>query len=142
MRTVRDESGTRYLLLKESSDASLVRDPETGAERHVPNDDLEPIEGESPLSTAASAVPDAVRTVVTAAHDDRALGLLVELDARGPLSVQQLLDSYDLCESDLHGLLGEFRAAGLLEEATVAGQRGYDVTETASEAVASLTGRE
>ncbi|MBV0901481.1 DUF7346 family protein [Haloarcula salina] len=138
MRTVRDESGRRYLLVKESAESSLVRDPETGAERHVPNADLESVDGASPLSTAATAVPDAVRTVVTAAHGDRALGLLVELDDRGPLSVQELLDAYDLCESDLHGLLGEFRAAGLLTEATVHGRRGYDATETTSEALAVL----
>jgi len=89
--------------------------------------------------TAAGAVPEAVRTAVTAAHDDRALGLLVELNRRGPLSVPDLLDSYDLCESDLHGLLGEFRAAGLVQEAEVFGQRGYDATETASDAVELLT---
>lgn len=138
MRTVRDESGTHYILLKESSDASLVRDPETGAEHHVANDELEPVEGESPLSTAASAVPEARRRLVTAAHDDRALGLLVELDARGPLSVEQLLDSYDLCESDLHGLLAEFRAADLVEPAEVLGQRGYDTTATTGETLALL----
>jgi len=138
MRTVRDESGRRYLLVKESAESSLVRDPETGAERHVPNADLESVDGTSPLATAATAVPDAVRTVVTAAHGDRALGLLVELDDRGPLAVEELLDAYDLCESDLHGLLGEFRAAGLLTEATVHGRRGYDATEKASEALAVL----
>src|SRR6056297_3541888 len=124
MRTVRDNDGTRYLLLKESTESSLVRNPETGEQRHVPNADLEPIEGESPLATAAEAVPSAARRVLTAAHNDRALGLLVELDERGPLSVRELLSAYDLCESDLHGLLGEFRAAGLLTEATVHGQRG------------------
>ena len=139
MRTVRDESGTRYVLVKQSSESSLVRDPETGTERHVANDELEPVEGESPLATAASAVPACVRTVVTAAHDERALGVLVELDTRGPLAVEALLDSYDLCESDLHGLLGEFRAAGLVEEAEVVGQRCYDLTETASDALEHLT---
>jgi len=139
MRTVRDESGTHYVLLKQSSESSLVREPETGAEKHVANERLEPVDGESPLSTAANAVPAAVRTVLTAAHDERALGLLVELDRRGPLSVRDLLDSYDLCESDLHGLLGEFRAAGLVDEAAVFGQPGYDTTETASEAVQLLT---
>jgi len=140
MRTVRDESGRRYILVKESSESSLVRDPETGDERHVANEELRTVDGESPLSTAAGAVPDAVRTVVTAAHDDRALGLLVELDARGPLSVAELVGSYDLCESDLHGLLGEFRAAGLVEEADVFGQRGYDTTATATDALDRLTG--
>jgi len=138
MRTVRDDDGTRYLLLKESTESSLVRNPETGEQRHVPNADLEPIKGESPLATAAGAVPSAARRVLTAVHDDRSLGLLVELDDRGPLSVQELLSAYDLCESDLHGLLAEFRAAGLLTEAQVHGQRGYDTTETASDGLAPL----
>jgi hypothetical protein len=138
MRTVRDESGTHYVLLKQSGESSLVRDPETGTEKHVANDDLEPIDGESPLSTAATAVPKSVCTVLTAAHDDRALGLLVELDRRGPLSVHDLLDSYDLCESDLHGLLGEYRAAGLVEATEVLGQPGYEITETASDAIERL----
>ncbi|MFC6862131.1 hypothetical protein ACFQGE_01500 [Halomicroarcula sp. GCM10025817] len=138
MRTVRDESGHHYLLVKESSDASLVRDPATGAQRHLPNDELEPVAGESPLVTAVGGVPATVRRVLSAVHDDRALGLLVELDARGPLSVHELLDAYDLCESDLHGLLAEFRAAGLVVEADAAGQRGYDATETTREALAVL----
>lgn len=139
MRTVRDLSGTHYLLLKQSSDASLVRDPETGAQRHIPNDELEPVDGESPLETAAGAVSPAVRTLLSAVHNDRGLGLLVELDTRGPLSVHELLDAYDLCESDLHGLLGEFRAAGLIVESDVAGRRGYDTTETASDALDVLS---
>jgi hypothetical protein len=138
MRTVRDDDGTRYVLLKESTESSLVRDPETGEQRHVPNADLEPVDGESVLATAAGAVPEAARRVLTAAHDDRALGLLVEIDDRGPLPVQELLSAYDLCESDLHGLLAEFRAAGLLTEAQVHGPRGYDTTETASDGLAHL----
>ena len=139
MRTVRDESGAHYVLLKRSNESSLVRDPETGTEKHVANERLAPVDGQSPLATAATAVPEAVRTVLTAAHDDRALGLLVELDRRGPLSVHDLLDSYDLCESDLHGLLGEFRAAGLVAEAAVVGQPGYDTTATAAVAIQRLT---
>ena len=138
MRTVRDESGTHYVLLKQSSESSLGRDPETGAEKHVANEELEPIDGESPLATAATAVPDSVRTVLTAAHDDRALGLLLELNRRGPLSVHDLLDSYALCESDLHGLLGEFRAAGLVETTEVLGQPGYEATGMTTEALAHL----
>lgn len=139
MQTVQDESGRHYILVKQSQDASLVRDPETGDEKHVPNADLTHIDGESPLETAAIAVPDAVRAVVTATHDTKALGLLVELDARGPLSVHELLSAYDLCESDLHGLLGEFRAAGLVTETDVAGRRGYHLTESARDAVSELT---
>jgi hypothetical protein len=136
MRTVRDESGNHYLLLKQSGDASRVRDPATGEERHLPNESLAVVEGESPLETASRVVPKPVRTVVTAAHDERALGLLLEIDERGPVDVRVLLDAYDLCESDLHGLLGEFRAAGLVREVEVVGGRGYETTDEASEGLA------
>ncbi|WP_439025857.1 DUF7346 family protein [Haloarchaeobius sp. DT45] len=138
MRTVRDDSGDRYLLVKRSSDASLVRDPATGEERYVENDRLESVDGETPLETAASAVPPAVRRILTATHDDRSLGLLVELVDGGPIAVRDLLASYDLCESDMLGLLTEFRAAGLAEEATIAGERGYDATDLARAGVAVL----
>ncbi|MGQ4555758.1 DUF7346 family protein [Halobellus sp. GM3] len=138
MQTVRDASGDRYLLVKRSSESSRVRDPETGEERYLPNETLTFDRDDAPLAVAAGAVPEPVRRVVTAAHDDRSLGLLVELADRGPVSVVELLDAYGLCESDLHGLLAEFRAAGLLAETTVHGERGYDATETTRRAVASL----
>ena len=137
MRTVEDDAGDRYILLKESGESSLVRDPESGERRHIANEALEPVAGESPLSTAAGAVPAPVRTLLTAVPDERALGLLVELEDRGPLGVRALLE-YDLCESDLHGLLAEFRAAGLVTETEVAGERGYETTERASEGLARL----
>ncbi len=138
MRTVRDTDGNRYLLVKESSESSHVRDPATGDERYLPNDDLEPDDGESPLTVAATGIPASVRRVMTAVPNDRALGLLIELADRGPISAVELLDAYDLCESDLHGLLAEFRAAGLVEEATAYGERGYDATDLAADAVAHL----
>lgn len=49
-----------------------------------------------------------------------------------------LLGAYDLCESDLHGLLTEFRAAGLVVETTVYGERGYEATDAAKEGVELL----
>ncbi|MFT4948663.1 MAG: hypothetical protein ACI9CA_000785 [Natronomonas sp.] len=139
MRTVEDDAGDRYILLKRSEESSLVRDPESGERRHIANEALEPVGGESPLTTAAGAVSGPVRAVLTAIPDERALGLLVELDERGPLGVRALLE-YDLCESDLHGLLAEFRAAGLVAEAEVAGERGYATTERASEGLARIRG--
>ncbi|MFC7045123.1 hypothetical protein ACFQH6_06560 [Halobacteriaceae archaeon GCM10025711] len=139
MRTVRDDEGNVYLLLKRSRESSRVRDPATGEERYLPNDRLEPVDGESPLETAARAVPAPVRRVLRVASTDRALGLLVELDRR-PRSVRELLDAYDLCESDLHGLLAECAVAGVVEETTVAGERGYRVTDEASDALARLQG--
>jgi len=138
MRTVSDVDGNRYLLIKQSSDASLVRDPEMGTEQYIDNDQLDAVDGESPLETAAAAVDAPVRRLLTATHNDQSVGLLVELVDRGPCSTIELLDSYDLCESDLHGLLAEFRAAGLVEEATSYGERGYDATELATTAVDQL----
>jgi len=138
MRTVSAADGTRYLLIKQSSDTSLVRDPETGTEQYLDNDQLEAVDGESPLETAAAAIDAPVRRLLTATHNDRSLGLLVELVDRGPCSTIELLEGYDLCESDLHGLLAEFRAAGLVEEATKYGERGYDVTELAATALDQL----
>lgn len=140
MRTVRDDTGRRLVLLKESSDSSLVRDPETGERRHVANDRLESVDGESPLETASRAVPDPVRAVASAVHDDRSLGLLLEIDARSPVDVRTLTGAVDLCESDLHGLLSEFRAAGLVTETDAAGVRGYETTERASEGLAAMRG--
>ena len=126
MRTVEDDDGDRYILLKESGESSLVRDPESGERRHVANEALQPVAGESPLVTAAGAVSEPIRALLTAVPDER-----------GPLGARALLE-YDLCESDLHGLLAEFRAAGLVAEAEVAGERGYETTERASEGLAHL----
>jgi hypothetical protein len=138
MRTVRDGDGTRYLLVKRSGSSSLCRDPRTGQERYLPNDDLTVESGASPLSVAASGVPESVRRVLTTVHSDAGLGLLVTLVDRGPTPVRTLLDVGDLCESDLHGLIAEFRAAGLVTETTVAGERGYESTATATEAIERL----
>jgi hypothetical protein len=138
MRTVRDNEGDRYLLVKQSGDSSLVRDPDSGNEHYIANSDFDVVADESPLSTAAAGIDPAVRRLLTATYDDQSLGLLVELVDRGPLSTVALLDSYDLCESDLHGLLAEFRAAGLVTEADSSGQRGYDATELAERAVEQL----
>ncbi|HET7322934.1 MAG TPA: hypothetical protein VFJ06_01235 [Halococcus sp.] len=137
MQTVRDETGRKYLLLKRSAESSRVRDPETGEERYLDNARLEAVSGESALVTASQTVPESVRTVMTAVHDDRILGLLCEIDSRGPLSVRELLE-YDLCESDLHGVCAELRAAGLIEECEVATERGYRTTDLASEALSHV----
>lgn len=137
MRTVRDDDGNKYLLLKESAESSLVRDPETGEERYLPNDGLKTA-GESPLGAAARSVPRPIRRALSAAHDDRSLGLLVELDRRDAVAVRDLLGDYDLCESDLHGAVAEFRAAGLVKETRVAGERGYELTDEGRKAIAKL----
>jgi len=135
---VRDGEGNRYLLLKQSAESSLVRDPETGERTHIPTDELEPVTDESPLEASLGPIPDDVVWLLTAVHEDRALALLLELDAEGPMAVRTLLSAYDFCESDLHGLLGELRAAGLVAETTVGGERGYETTATARNALSTL----
>jgi len=138
MRTVQDDDGDHYLVVKQSGDSSLVRDPETGAEHYVANSDLTVVDDESPLSTAAGGIDPAIRRLVTATYDDQSLGLVIELVDRESISTVELLESYDLCESDLHGLLAEFRAAGLVKEADSNGRRGYAATELATQAVNKL----
>ncbi|WP_435094720.1 DUF7346 family protein [Halorubrum sp. N11] len=140
MQTVRDAAGETYLLVKRSAESSRVRDPATGEERYVDNDELSVVDGESPLATAASGVPASVRRTVGAVRDDRSLGLLAVVVDEGPIAAIDLLDAADMCESDLHGTLTEFRAAGLIDEAEVAGQRGYEATPVAVEAMGLLRG--
>lgn len=138
MQTVEDAAGDRFLLLKRSSDAWLVRDPATGAERYREPEALSVVEGAPPLAVAAAAVPAPAGGPLAAVPDERALGLVVTAVDDGPLGVRDLLDSTTLCESDLHGLLGELTTAALLDETDVAGERGYDATPAAREAVAEL----
>lgn len=134
-RPVEDSAGTRYLLLKRSSESSLVRNVETGEREHIPNDELVGLDDTSTLDAILTPVPEEVRTLLSAVHDDRALAVLLEVDSEGPMSVRQLLSAYDFCESDLHGLLAELQAARLIEETTVTGERGYAATDSASTAL-------
>jgi hypothetical protein len=139
MRTVRDDDGNHYVLLKESSDSSLVRDPETGETTHLPTDDLEPASGESPLDALATAIPEDARRVVTACHDDWLLGLLVDLADRGPLTAREMLGAYDTCESDFVGGVNELRASGLVQETQIHGERGYELTDTGQSGIEFLS---
>lgn len=138
MQTVEDGSGTRYLLLKRSGESSLVREPDSGEERYLDNADLSPAEGVSVLETAAEEIEEPLRRLLSAVHDDRTLGFLLLLDAGGPMAVRELLGIDALCESDLHGTLAELRAAGLIEEREVGGERGYGTTDLATDALSSL----
>jgi hypothetical protein len=137
VRTV-EHDGERYLLLKPSTDTSLVRDPETGETRHLPTDELTAT-GDPPLAIAATRVPDVTRRLVAGVHSEAALGLLVELDERGPIAVRDLLANTERCESDIHGLVGELRAAGLVAEADVDGQHGYRLTNPGRAGLRTLT---
>lgn len=138
MRTVEDAAGNRYLLLKRSRGSSLVRDVTTGEYLHLPSETLSTVDGTSPLETAAAAVPVAARRFVSTVRDDRTLGLLVALEAADGLAARALLDAEDYCESDLHGLVGELRAAGLVEPAAVDGEEGYRLTDEAAAVVRAI----
>jgi hypothetical protein len=139
MRTVRSDSGKRYVLVKRSAESSRVRDPETGEERYVPTDRLEVLD-DDPLAVAARAIPADVRTVCRAARTDASLGLLLELDRRGPTSARALIEEVDRCESDLHGLISELLAAGAIARTDVAGERGYRLADGVDEALQRLRG--
>jgi hypothetical protein len=138
MRTVRGPDGMLYVVVKESGESSRVRDPTTGDEQFLPNDDLDPAGGESPFAALARGIPESTRRVVGACHEDWHLGVLVALADRGPLPARELLAASDACESDFLGAVTEFRAAGLVEEATIGGERGYALTEAGAAGVAVL----
>ena len=139
MRTVETPDGERHLLLSTTDGSARLRDPATGEEWTVDADSVEPTSDGAP-SVAAGGIPEPVRAVVTAAHNERTLGVLVLLVDDGPTAVVDLLAHSGLCESDFNGLFAELRAAGLVEESRVAGERGYAATETAEEAIALLRG--
>lgn len=139
MELVEDESGRRFLLQKRSSESWLLLDPASGETLYRDPDELTVIADASPLEAAAAgAVPAPVRRLLLAVRSERALGLVVTVADRGPIAVRTLLAETTLCESDLHGQLAELVAAGIFEEARVAGERGYDVTDDGDRAVESL----
>ncbi|WP_290819475.1 hypothetical protein [Halovivax sp.] len=138
MKTVRDDDGNRYVLLKRSGDASLVRDPTTGNECYVGNDRLETVDGASTFETAAAAVSEPVRRLLESVSDARSLGLLLELDDRGSLPVRTILTETERCESELNGVLASLVAADLITEVTVGGERGYAVTDECATALSVL----
>lgn len=104
MRTVEDESGRQYVLIKRSREATLVADPASGERQYLPNDAINHID-EGP------------------ARQGEALAELIS--EHGPVPVRTLLDATPLCESDLHGYLAELEAGGTIEQVTVAGERAY-----------------
>ncbi|WP_338727964.1 hypothetical protein [Haladaptatus sp. DJG-WS-42] len=140
MQTVTDDTGRRLLLIAESSDASRVRDPETGEEFYVENDRLSHVSGESTFETLARTVPEPVRKLLSATRNDWALGLLIHLEDSGPIAARELMETDDKCESTLYGTMSEFRAAGLVEETDVFGERGYKTTARTTEALQQLRG--
>lgn len=107
MEEVTDASGRRYVLLKQSSDASLLLDPATGDRRYRRNEELQPVDG------GGGNPKEHLRSIIA---------------AQEPVSVRTLLDSTSLCESDLHGILWELKAGGSIQETDVGGERGYVTT--------------
>ena len=116
VQPVRDEDGNRLVLRKESAESALVYDPDSGEEYHVERSTLTAIEASPLEATAEAAIGDDVRQLLLATPNERALGLLVTLADRGPLSVRTLMAETTFCESDLSGLLASLNAAGVIEE--------------------------
>jgi hypothetical protein len=106
----------------------------TGDEQHIDDNST------SPLETVARTVPDSVRRILSVVSNESALGLLLVIDRRGPIAVSDIMDLSDLCESDINGLLSEFRAARLVEQEqlSIVGIPGYETTELASEGLSIL----
>jgi hypothetical protein len=138
VQPVRDGDGNRLLLRKESGDSALVYDPESGEEYHVERSTISPIESPPLEATAEAAIRNDVRRLVLAIPNQRALGLLVTLADRGPLTVRTLLAETTVCESDISGLLASLTAAGVVEESDVAGERGYAITDSTRRAIGEL----
>jgi hypothetical protein len=138
VQPVRDEDGNRLVLQKESGDTALVYDPESGEERHVERSTLTATDAPPLEATAQAAIDDDLRQLLLAIPNERALGLLVTLADRGPVSVRTMMTETTFCESDLSGLLASLTAAGLIEESDVAGERGYAITPPARRALETL----
>lgn len=132
MRAVQGPDGGPVLIVEHAPDGSRIVDPREGACRTVATGALDPVEGD-PLGAVGRAVRETAGPLPVAG--DAAAGVLADLE-RGPRSVRGMVDAYGLCESDLHGLLAELTAAGLLAETTVGGRRGYELTEEARLALA------
>lgn len=115
METVEDDDGRRYVRLTRSATSSLVHDPVQGETKHVPNETVTRVEGTAALETAATAVPEPVRALITAVASERVLGLLLVLADGDDLDARALLDRTTFCEGDLFAVLRELSAAGLIE---------------------------
>lgn len=139
MRTVTGPDGTRYVVRERRPDVWVLTDPSSGETTTAPPEDLTLVDGVDPLEIAASAVANPLRTLVLTVPDERALGLLVELRARGPTPVRTIVEWTDRCESDLHGLLTSLRAAGVIEETTRNGTQAYALTDDGATAIDELT---
>lgn len=129
MRTVRF-GGHRFLLVDRTGDVCVLARPATGERVAVPAGGVEDLPEEPPLGTVGRAA-DPAAELREAVPGIRALGLLAELERRGPTPVRALLE-YELCEADLQGVLAEMSAAGLVAEVTVGGERGYRLTDRAA----------
>ncbi|MDL0127979.1 DUF7346 family protein [Halobacterium salinarum] len=138
MQTVRDTDGRRWIRIADHGEQSRVRDPTTGEETTVPSETLTPTSDDAVFEALADRVPAAGRRVAKACHADWQLGLLVALADDGPRPVRKLLAAAGVCESDFLGATTELRAAGVLAETTVAGQRAYELTAAGREGVGAL----
>ena len=126
MRVVTD--GDAYFVLQRvlGEDCQL-RGVSSGETTTQPCESLSPATAEAALGVVAGSLKDESVT------SNQAAALLLELTVDGPTSARELLDRFDVCESDLHGVATELRSAGLLEPTTVYGERGYRASSRIAE---------
>jgi hypothetical protein len=138
MRVVRDTADRVNVVRSRRADERTILDPATGIERTVPAEDVAPVLDEPELQLIAETLPELEGSPLASIGDPRALGVLGVLEAAGQLPATMLLAFESICESDLNGIVGELRAAGLVEETTVDGRSGYRTTEAAERALAAV----
>lgn len=124
MRAVRGPDGAPLVALERPT-GTVVYDPREGERVPPATGPLEELDAD-PLAVAAAGVDAPVAGA--------GAGVLVDLEV-GARSVRGMLESYERCESDLHGILAELAAAGLVAETDVRGRRGYELTEAGREAL-------
>lgn len=119
------------MLLETESNRCRIREVTSGESRWVKSAELS-ITDSVALARIGEAAPETPREIESAIRTPRGWGLVLLVGAASPVSVRALLDTTSECESDLNGLLTELEAGDILERTAVAGERGYQLTETAS----------
>ena len=134
MVIIEDRAGTSYVLLKRSTEASLVRNLETGSIQYLPTSAFARVttDDRTADSKVALATNFQHRIPNAAAHE-----LITMLYDTGPSSVRVLLNETTLCERDFFAVTRELVLGDVLEPTDIAGEQGYALTD---EARSNITG--
>lgn len=125
------------MLLEIESNQCRIREVTSGESTWVKRSGIS-ITDDVSLRRIGEAAPATTRDIESAIGTARGWGLVLVVGAASPVSVRALLDTTTECESDLNGLLTELEVGDILERTDVAGERGYQLTETASNVVETV----